>query len=133
MFKQIRTSENNKEKVGFLSRKLDLGFENTIARIALAFSLSRGLKLNLNDIQNSSGKSYTRGVLFGDFEDYYIGLVAVHYGIYKTDSDIPKYIKMHIDHGLELIYEEVQDNPNFDGFDYVTNMIENGMSDLTKV
>ena len=37
---------------------------------------------------------------------------------------------MHIDHGLELIYDEVQDNPNLDGFDYVTNMIENGMLEL---
>jgi DNA sulfur modification protein DndE len=54
----------------------------------------------------------------------------VHYNIYKTDKDIPKYIKMHIDDGLGIINEELKVNPNLDGFEYVIDKIENGLMEL---
>ena len=41
MFTSIRTSKANKEIVTELSRKFNLGAENTVARIALAYSLSQ--------------------------------------------------------------------------------------------
>jgi DNA sulfur modification protein DndE len=53
----------------------------------------------------------------------YIGLVCVHYGLYKTDKDIPKYIKMHIDDGLALLNEEVNNRNNIDGFDFLVEKI----------
>ena len=71
-----------------------------------------------------------RSVLFGDNLPYYISLICVHYNIYKTDKDIPKYIKMHIDNGLNLINNELQDNPNLDGFEYVIDKIENGLKEI---
>ena len=43
--------------------------------------------------------------------------VKACYGLYKTDKDIPKYIKMHIDDGLALLNEEVNNRSNIDGFD----------------
>ncbi len=125
MFSQIKTSKENKEIVSKLTRKLNLGTENIIARIALTYSLSKGTKQNLLEIQNSSGKEYSKGVLFGDNIDVYIGLICNHYKIYKTNKDIPKYIKMHIDDGLQLINQEIESNPNIDGFDYLVEKIEN--------
>ena len=78
MFSHIKTSKENKEVVTLLTNKLNLGAENVIARIALAYSLSLGEKLNIVDIQNSSGKEYSTKVLFGENIDYYVGMTCLH-------------------------------------------------------
>lgn len=124
MFTHIRTSKENREVVSQLTRKLNLGTENIISRIALTYSLSKDRKLDIKDIQNSSGKQYTKLVLFGDYLDYYVGMVALHYGIHVSDKDLGKYMKMHIDDGLNLLNEEVASNSNIDGFDFLTEKIE---------
>jgi DNA sulfur modification protein DndE len=123
MFTQINTSKENKEIVSLLTRKLNLGTENIVARIAYTYSLSQDKKLDLNKIKDAGGKNYSKSVLFGDYYDMYIGLVCVHYGLYKTDKDIPKYIKMHIDDGLALLNEEVNNRNNIDGFDFLVEKI----------
>jgi len=130
MFTHIKTSKENREVVSTLSRKLNLGTENIIARIAFTYSLSKDKKMDLSDIQNSQGKEYSKAVLFGDYLPYYTSLVCVHYNIYKTDKDIPKYIKMHIDDGLEIINSELQDNPNLDGFEYIIDKIDVGLNQI---
>lgn len=130
MFTHIKTSKENRELVSKLTRKLNLGTENIIARIAYTYSLSQERILDLSEIKNSQGKEYSKAVLFGNNLPYYISLVCVHYGLYKTDKDIPKYIKMHIDDGLELINEELEENPNLDGFEFVIEKIEDGLKML---
>lgn len=127
MFTQIKTSKENKEVVAQLTRKLGLGAENVIARLAYTYSLSQDKKLNLNDIKDSGGKEYSKSVLFGDYYDIYLGLICVHYGLYKTDKDIGRYIKMHVDDGLQLLNEEVNSRSNIDGFDFLTEKIENSL------
>lgn len=128
MFTQIKTSGENRAVVTDLSRKFNLGAENVIARIALTYSLSLGNKLSLSDIKDSKGKEYSKGVLFGSNIAFYIGLICVHYNIYKSDKDIPKYIKMHIDEGLQIMNEELKDNPNLSGFSYLIDKIDDGLS-----
>ncbi|MFH6936068.1 DndE family protein [Flavobacterium sp. FlaQc-30] len=128
MFTQIKTSRDNKDIVVYLTRKLGLGTENVIARIAYTYSLSQNIKLDLNDIKDSGGKEYSKSVLFGEYYDIYLGLICVHYGLYKTDKDIGRYIKMHVDDGLRLLYEEVNKRSNIDGFDYLTEKITLGLS-----
>ena len=130
MFTQIRTSKENKEIVTQLTRVLGLGAENVIARIALTYSLSKDKILELNDISNSSGKTYSKSVLFGEYYNYYLGLVCVHYNLYKTDKDLPKYIKMHIDDGLQLLHEEINQRKNIDGFDFLVEKIERSILEL---
>ena len=130
MFTHIRTSKENKEIVSQLSRKLNLGTENIIARIALTFSLSKDRKLDIKDLQNSTGKEYSKAVLFGNYLDYYVGLVAVHYDLHISDKDLPKYLKMHIDDGLELLNEEINSRSNIDGFDFLVEKIERGLEEL---
>ena len=130
MFTHIKTSKENRELVSKLTRKLNLGTENHIARIALTYSLSKGRKMDLSEIKDSGGKEYSKNVLFGDYIPYYVSLVCVHYNIYKTDKDIPKYIKMHIDDGLQLINNEIEENPNLDGFEYVIDKIESGLKKI---
>ena len=127
MFTHIRTSKENRGIVAQLTRKLNLGTENIISRIALTYSLSLDRKLDINNIQNSSGKEYSSKVLFGDYLDYYAGMVALHYKLHISDKDLAKYLKMHIDDGLELLNEEVNSKSNLDGFDFLIEKIENGI------
>ena len=130
MFTSIKTSRANKHIVTELSRKFNLGAENIIARIALTYSLSKKRILTLTDISDSQGKEYSKNVLFGSYLPYYVGLICVKYGLYKTDKDIPKYIKMHIDDGLQLMNNELRDNPNLNGYDYLIDKITNGLEDI---
>ena len=130
MFTSIKTSRANKYIVTDLSRKFNLGAENIIARIALTYSLSKDHLLSLTDISDSQGKEYSKNVLFGSNLPYYVGLICVKYGLYKTDKDIPKYIKMHIDDGLQLMNNELRDNPNLNGYDYLIDKITHGLEDI---
>ncbi|RKD12478.1 DNA sulfur modification protein DndE [Pelobium manganitolerans] len=123
MLSNIKTSKANKEVVSSLTNKLGLGAENTIARIAFASSLSTDKVLNLIDIKDAGGKEYSAKVLFGDYLDYYIALICLHYNIYNTDKDIPRYIKMHVDDGLELLNREFQNNYNTTGFEFIASKI----------
>ena len=130
MFNIIKTSRVNKLVVTELSRKFNLGAENVIARIALAYSLAQDRQLSLSDIADSQGKEYSKNVLFGSNLPYYIGLICVKYGLYKTDKDIPKYVKLHIDDGLQLMNKELRNNPNLNGYDYLIDKIEIGLNAL---
>lgn len=130
MFTSIKTSKANKQIVTDLSRKFNLGAENIIARIAFTYSLSKNRVLSLTDIADSQGKEYSKNVLFGSNTPYYIGLICVKYRIYKTDKDIPKYIKLHIDDGLLLMNNELRDNPNLNGYDYLIDKIANGLEGI---
>lgn len=110
-----------------LTNKLILGTENVIARIALAYSLSLDNKLNVKDIRDAGGKEYSEKVLFGEYTDYYVALICMHYGIYATDKDIARYIKMHVDDGLELLAKEFESNHNTTGFEFIANKIDQGL------
>ena len=133
MFTQIKTSKANKIIVTDLSRRFNLGAENVIARIAFAYSLSIGRRLNLSDISDSQGKEYSKNVLFGSNYPFYLALLCTHYGLYKTDKDIPKYIKMHLDDGLQLMNAELNDNPNLNGMDYLIDKIDAGLKKITNI
>ncbi|MEO6174930.1 MAG: DndE family protein [Flavobacterium circumlabens] len=130
MFTQIKTSKENKEVVALLTRKLGLGTENVIARIAYTYSLSQDKKLDLNDIKDAGGKEYSKSVLFGDYYDIYIGLLCAHYSLYKTDKDIGRYIKMHVDEGLRILNQEVNKRSNIDGFDFLSELIQSNLADI---
>ena len=131
MFTQIRTSKANKELVSQLTRRLNLGAENVIARLAFSYSIAKGKKLEISSLDDSAGKTYSKSVLFGKYYDIYMGMLCTHYNLYKTDQDLPKYVKLHIDNGLELINQEIQKRPNVDGFDFLAEKIGKGMKELS--
>ena len=127
MFSHIKTSKVNKEIVTELTNKLSLGTENIISRIALAYSLSLSKKLDINNIEDSNGKEYSSKVLFGDYAEYYGGMLAMNYKVHISDKDLSKYAKMHIDHGLQLLNQEINEQGNIDGFDFLIEKIENSL------
>jgi DNA sulfur modification protein DndE len=130
----IRTSEKNQEVVRQLTSKLPVGTkENVIARIALGYSLQTGKKFAAADFSSydSKGKEYKDHILFdAKYRDFYIALISQYYGIYKTDDTIPKYIKLHIDHGLEMMDHIFQDNFNYTFFDFLVEYNEKGILHL---
>jgi len=103
MFTHIRTSKENKELITQLTRQHNLGAENVIARIAIAYSLEQGEKLELTNLKDSGGKEYSKAVLLGDKEDIYIGMICSFYGIHRGNQDLGKYVKLNLDYGLQYL------------------------------
>jgi len=124
MFSNIRTSLASKSIITNLTNKLNLGTENIISRIAFAYSLSNNKELSLKDLKDSKGKEYNAKVLFGEYTDYYIAIIALTYDIYAHDKDIGRYVKMHVDDGLELLEVEFQTNHNTTGFEFIASKID---------
>lgn len=134
MLINIRTSEANKTVVQELTRKVfSAASENYISRVAFAYSISKGIHLdmaNKEHLLDSRGKEYKDDILFGNYRAYYIAIICQHYQIYKTDQDIARYIKMHIDHGLQLMNRLFEENKNYSGFDFLLENIEKGIESL---
>lgn len=133
----IKTSEKSQEIIRRLTPKLgDRTPENVIARIALAYSLQKGVKFNVNQVfcqTDSKGKEYKDHILFdSQYRDFYIALICQHYEIYKTDENIPKYVKLHIDHGLELL-DKIFDSSEYTFFDFLNEHIDKGTRHLVDV
>jgi DNA sulfur modification protein DndE len=129
-FTQIRTSNVNREIVAELTRKFNLGAENIIARIAIGYSLQSGVKFAPTDVKDSGGKEYSKNVLFGGYYPIYEALVCTHYQINNTDKDLPRYFKMHLDDGLQRISDDIKDNPNLFGYDYLFDKIQEGLKEI---
>ena len=133
----IKTSEKSKDIIRRLTPKLgDRTPENVIARIAFAYSLQKGVKFNINHLfsqTDSKGKEYKDHILFDSrHRDFYIALICQHYEIYKTDENIPKYIKLHIDNGLELL-DKIFDTSEYTFFDFLNEHIDKGIRHLVDV
>ncbi len=133
MFQAIKTSLDNKAVVSELTNKLGLGPENLIARLAIAHSISQGRKLDQKDARDAKGKVYNANVLFGEHQDLYIAIICQHYRLTRTDRNVHKYVKMHLDDGLELIAELVRENPNLLLSDFVMSSVRTGLSHLGEV
>ena len=127
----IKTSGENQAIVTQLTKKLTGGTkENVIARIALGYSLSTGKRFTQQEfsVYDSQGKEYKDHILFdGQYRDFYIALICQAYGITKNDELIPKYIKLHIDHGLEKINYLFEHNPQYTFFDFITEYFRKGI------
>lgn len=129
-FNQIKTSAINRDNVTALTRKFNLGAENIIARIAITYSLQSGVKFSPLDVKDSGGKEYSRNVLFGSLYPIYLSLICTHYKINDSDKDIPRYFKLHLDDGLERIANDVANNPNLVGYDYLFDKIKIGLDEI---
>ncbi len=127
MFKQIKTSGANRQVVTDLTRKMGLGAENIVARLAIAYSLGHKHKFSPTEVQDSSGKEYSVNVLFGSNGVIYLAMLCTLYGITENDKDIPRLFKAHLDDGLQLIDKELKENPNISGFEYLLDLINEGL------
>lgn len=135
MLINIKTSEANKVIVTELTRKFfpQGGPENFVARVALAYSISKGVKFeSVEQAKDSRGKEYKEDILFGNYRDFYVALVCQHYQCHHTDRDMPKYLKMHIDDGLERLDKMFKGGGSYNGFDFLMEHIERGTDILAE-
>ena len=121
MFSHIKTSKENKEVVTKLTNNLNLGAENVIARIALAYSLAQDEKLDLKDLKDSGGKEYSQSVLFGDNLEIYIGMICTKYSVHSSDKNLHKYCKLHIDEGLKVLSQ--RDDLNLGSIQFINLLV----------
>lgn len=130
----IFTSQKNQEVVSKLTRKLPGDTrENVIARIAICHSLSSKKRFTREEfsLYDSKGKEYKEHVLFDpQYKDIYIALVCQAYKISPDDELLPKYIKLHLDHGLELIDKYFEDNPDNNFLDFFMKYLTKGTEAL---
>jgi len=131
----LKTTVENQEVVKDLTRKLPAGTkENVVARMAIGHSLASGAKFLTSDMKDSKGKEYKDHILFEEkYRDFYISLISQHYGIYRTNEEIPKLFKMHLDHGLEEISKLFELNANYTMTEYLLEFIGKGIESLENV
>ena len=127
----IKTSAKNQAIVSNLTQKLPGGAkENIIARVALCFSLSSGKRFQQNEFNtyDSQGKEYKDHILFDSSNrDFYVALICQAYGINKNNELIPKYAKLHVDHGLEQINYLFENSPQYTFFDFLIEYLGKGI------
>lgn len=130
----VFTSAKNKDVVSELTRRLPSGTkENVIARIALAYSLSterRFLESEFN-LYDSGGKEYKDSILFDPVnKPYFLAMICQAYMIDKDNDIISKYVKLHIDHGLELLDEKFKENEDYTFYDFIMTALSAGVDAL---
>lgn len=105
MPKTFKTTKNNREVVKQLSRKLGLGHENHIARLALVYSIKTYSNAGVDNIVvgDSSGKEYSSSVLFGEYKDVYLLILADKHDITVNNPKIDQLVKFHLDNGLTML------------------------------
>jgi len=131
MLSNIKTSLANKTVVTELTHKLQLGSENIVARLAFSYSLVSSSKLELKQQRDAKGKEYSPKVLFGANNiPIYIAMICQKYGLQKTSSDVGKYIKLHLDDGLEKVDKEYKRNSGLNSIDFLMPKIESGLKSV---
>jgi DNA sulfur modification protein DndE len=127
MIINVKTSEQSHQLIREYSSKLKLPSENIIARLALGYSLSRGRILSISDIRDSKGKEYKEETFFGKHKNEFVALISQLYNIHRSDIAIPKYVKLHLDDGLELMDKFFISNPNHSIYDFLIESIDRGV------
>lgn len=106
MVTKIKVSEDAKEKLDFLSTRLDLK-RNIICRMAIGRSLAIKETVKNEEYADSAGYEYNRYTLTGDQDVLYKALITQHEGKQLDDNTYFKtYLRNHIERGTKVLYDE---------------------------
>lgn len=130
MIINVKTSEISHKLIREYSTKLKLPAENIIARVALGYSISKSRQLDLKTIKDSKGKEYKEDTFFGKNKNHYVALICQLYNIHRSDINIPKYIKIHVDDGLDLMDKFFESNVNHTIYDFLMESIDRGIESI---
>lgn len=118
------------EIVKKLSRKMELGEENHIVRIALAYSLAKNCHYDANEILHNNKekqKEYKDDTFFGHYKNYYISLICQKYQLKKENPKVKEYLKWHVDKGLHLIDNFFETHKNTTGIEFLLENVDLGI------
>lgn len=135
--RKIKTSEANKGVVFSLTKnKYNFKDDRTIAQIAIAYSLQRNKKFDLENPPETDnrGKEYPESLL-GEInrqsnDGVYKAIINQHYGKRLNEEEFTKLTKLHLDHGLDILNKDIlQNNKGKNAhIDYLLSIINNGVS-----
>jgi len=134
---RIITAPEHKKLIVDLSRKLTGsaggGKDYIIGRIAIARSLIfPELDYDKSALKIGKGKEYPRHALLGGElkESMFKALIVQrHQKNFESDDEFMKAVKFHLDRGLTLIENEIQNY--HDVWDYLTDLLQNGIEQAT--
>jgi len=127
MFLGIRTSLQNRQRVAELTRRFGFRTENVVARIAFVYSLAQGKFGPGAALRDSKGKEYSSQVLFGSYLPVYVAMLCSTYEIPRNHQEIPRYVKLHLDDGIERLDALLAANPNDQPWDLFLQLVEDGL------
>lgn len=135
---RIKTSEANKTVVTSLtSKRFKFKDDRTIAQIAIAYSLQLNQTFDIEkDYLNvdNRGKDYPESILGAintqTNDGVYRAILNQHYGKRLTDDEFTKYIKLHLDHGLQILNRDLLQSSKGKNahIDYLLGVINGGLS-----
>lgn len=129
----ISVSEASEKRLIKLKQTFSVQSYNVVARIAFAYSLSKNRKYSVEQQKDSKGKTELKDpIIFGGDSSeskriFYVAMICQYYMITKDDANLSKYVKFHIDDGLELIEKFFDSNPNHSGFDFLIDVVDRGI------
>jgi len=135
---RIKTAERNKQVVYNLT-KHRFGFkdEKVIAQIAIAYSIQLNKFFSQEELDapaDNKGKEYP-DTLLGEFnrttnDSIYRVILNQHYSRKLDEDEFTKLIKLHMDHGLDVLNREILENNQGRNahIDLLLSIINNGLS-----
>lgn len=123
----IKTNKKNQTIVVKLTNKFNFKDGAVIARIAIAYSLQKLTKFDLNSMSlDNSGKEYKGSTLFGDNESLYKVLLDQYYKKTINDNEYEKLVKLHLDDGLSKL-DNIIYTQNKNHIDILIESIKEGL------
>lgn len=114
---RIKTAERHKQTITSLGkRKFDFKDDRIIGQIALAYSIQLNKYFNIEDeIEvDNKGKEYPESLLgeaFNTSNDVvYKTVLSSHYNRRLSEVEFTKLVKLHIDHGLDVLERDLLSN-----------------------
>lgn len=105
---RLKTSKKTKEYFDKLQTSSSLK-PFALCKIAIALSLKEETKITEYTSNDVSGMELQRSTVTGDLDIVYKSLLEMDLGCPLSEDDyFPKYMKLHIDRGTEILYNRYQ-------------------------
>lgn len=109
---RLKTSTKTKDLFDILSSSSNLK-PFALSKIAIALSINANESIDNYNIPDSNGMELQRSTVTGDYDLVYKSLIELNLGRSITDDEYyPHYTKLHIDRGIELLYNLYQYSGN---------------------
>lgn len=111
MNSKLKISKSNSDKLDDLSKRLYLR-RNIVCRLAIGRSIAENNydSSSFHDIKrDNDGYEFNLYTLTGEYDIYYKALIVQAHGKNISDENYSKkYLREHIERGLELLFKEYQ-------------------------
>jgi len=109
---RLKTSKRTKELFDLMTSSSSLK-PYTLSRLAIAFSLNDPQPIDDYKNDDATGMELQRSTVTGEYDAMYKSLLEIDLNRTLTDDEFyPSYTKLHIDRGMELLYNRYQYSGN---------------------